>query len=206
MSLRTRVLPVEPISWATARIYGALGGRSHFLRFQRLAKMGKELGAFPAYKCLSTSTSLSEILFSAVSLRVSASPFELAPRVLLLSISRLINAESHTRQWNSALGSFPEYVESHAKRFRRFPLLFRAAGNTASSVNFPVIGSTSRFGALHSNLLDELEQTVESLARDRHLIEYAKIKFVLRARRFVTESIFLFTVGHPAFGGAQAVR
>src|SRR6266446_7488056 len=145
VSLRTRVLPVEPISWATARIYGALGGRSHFLRFQRLAKMGKELGAFPAYKCLSTSTSLSEILFSAVSLRVSASPFELAPRVLLLSISRLINAESHTRQWNSALGSFPEYVESHAKRFRRFPLLFRAAGNTASSVNFPVIGSTSRF-------------------------------------------------------------
>src|SRR5882724_4306919 len=87
-------------------------------------------------RALSTSTSLSEILFSAVSLRVSASPFELAPRVLLISISRLINAESHTRQWNSALGSFPEYVESHAKRFRRFPLLFRAAGNTACSAKF----------------------------------------------------------------------
>ena len=30
---------------------GALGGRSHVLRFQWLAKMGKSLGAFPADRC-----------------------------------------------------------------------------------------------------------------------------------------------------------
>src|SRR6266446_7023789 len=101
---------------------------------------------------------------------------------------------------------FRNMLRAMRNGFVASPFYFVRLATQHARQNFPVIGSTSRFGALHSNLLDELEQTVESLARDRHLIEYAKIKFVLRARRFVTESIFLFTVGHPAFGGAQAVR
>src|SRR5437899_8401614 len=65
---------------------------------------------------------------------------------------------------------------------------------------------SSGFGAFHRDVLDKLEQTVKSLARDRHLIEYAGIQLVLQARRFVTESIFPSAVGHPALGGTQAVR
>jgi len=97
---------------------------------------------------------------------------------------------SLTRLRNFALISFPEYFVRYGKPFRRFILYFVAwqvgdagiLGNKA-----PVsVRPTSGFGAFHRDMLDKLEQTVKSLARDRHLIEYARIKLVLHARRFVT--------------------
>src|ERR1700730_7940427 len=101
--------------------------------------------------------------------------------------------------------SFPEYFKGVGKRFPGVALCFvrlRVKGTAgficerygrcriSSSVRGKcrkALPSTSGFGAFHRHLLHKLEQTGESLARDRHLIEYAGIKFVLQARRFVTD-------------------
>src|SRR5437879_2245234 len=66
--------------------------------------------------------------------------------------------------------------------------------------------SISGSGASHRDLFHKLEKTVEPLARDRHLVEYGRIELVLQPHRLVPKSGCLLAIGHPALGGAQAVR
>jgi hypothetical protein len=95
-----------------------------------------------------------------------------------------------SRLWNFALVSFPEYFVRYAKPFRRFIFYFVASQVGGAGIlgnNAPVsVRPTLEFGAFDRDLLHKLEQTVKSLAGCRHLIEYARIKLVLQARRFVT--------------------